>query len=78
MHFGAVPPKQGLQPEEINRLGATGVQIKAQIGVCQRYFRNFCGLTPDVMTFWGRRPFFFTCFHPEKLLEFLISAGKSL
>ena len=28
-----VPPKRGLCPEEINRLGATGVLIKAQIGV---------------------------------------------
>ena len=27
------PPKRGLCPKEINRLGATGVQIEAQIGV---------------------------------------------
>ena len=45
------PPKQGLCPEEISRLGATGVQIEAQVGVCHQYFRNFCGLTPDFMTF---------------------------
>ena len=45
------PPMRGLCPEEINRLGATGVQIEAQIGV-------FCGLTPDLMTFLGWRPFF--------------------
>ena len=66
-HFGAVPPqmtacvpqtkivspKRGLCPEEINRLGATGVQIEAQIGVCDRYFHNFCGLTPDFMILLG-------------------------
>ena len=40
------PPKRGLCPEEFNRLGATGVQIEAQIDV-------FCGLTPDFMTFLG-------------------------
>ena len=28
-----VPPKRGLYPKEINRIGATGVQIEAQIGV---------------------------------------------
>ena len=49
----SVPPKRGLRPEEINRLGATGVQSEARIGVCQRYFCNFCGLTPDFMTFLG-------------------------
>ena len=27
------PPKRGLWPEETNRVGATGVQIEAQIGV---------------------------------------------
>ena len=43
---GRAPPKRGLCPEEINRLGATGVQIEARIGV-------FCGLTPDIMTFLG-------------------------
>ena len=48
-----MPPKRGLLPKEINRLRATGVQIEAQIGVCHRYFRNFCGLTPDFMTFLG-------------------------
>ena len=40
------PPKRGLFPEEINRIGATGVQIEAQIGV-------FCGLTTDFLTFLG-------------------------
>ena len=53
-HTGAVPPqmtacapsKRGLCHEEINRLGATGVQIEAQIG-------GFCGLTTDFMTFLG-------------------------
>ena len=63
-------PKRGLCPKEINKLGATGVKIEAQIGVYHRYFRNFCGLTPDFMTFLGWRPFFFlleiTCFRPEK------------
>ena len=34
--------KRGLR----NRLGASGVQIEAQIGV-------FCGLTPDFVTFLG-------------------------
>ena len=48
-----VPPERGLRPEEINRFGATRVQIEAQIGFWQRYFCNFCGLTPDFMTFLG-------------------------
>ena len=84
------PPKRGLCPEKINRLGASGAQIEAQINV-------FCGLTPDFVTFLGWRPFFFfeicfrlenssedlfffeiTFFRPEKPLEILISAGKSL
>ena len=47
------PPKRGLCPDEINRLGATGMQIEAQIGVCHWYFSNFCGLTPDFMTYLG-------------------------
>ena len=48
----APPPKRGLCcPKEIYRLGATGVQIEAQIGV-------FFGLTSDFMTFLGWRPFF--------------------
>ena len=42
------PPKRGLCPEEINRLGAIGVQIESQIGV-------FCGLTLDFLTFFGWR-----------------------
>ena len=37
-----VPPKQGLCPEEISRLGAAGVQIEAQTGVCHTgIFVNF-------------------------------------
>ena len=52
-------PKRGLCAEEINRLGATGVQIEAQISVCHRYFRNSCGLTTDFMTFLEWRPFSF-------------------
>ena len=52
-----VPPKRKTAPpsedcpEEINRLGASGAQFKAQISV-------FCGLTPDFVTFLGWRPFF--------------------
>ena len=73
------PPKRGLCPEEINRLGATGVQIEAEIGVCHRYFRNFCGLTPDI---WDEDLFFLlleiTYFRQEKPFKILISAGKSL
>ena len=76
-----VPPKRGLCPEEINRLGAIGVQIEAQIGVCDRYFCNFWRLTPDFMILLGWRPLFFfeiTRFRPEKTFEVLISARKSL
>ena len=40
------PPKRGLCPEEINRLGASGAQIEIQISV-------FCGLTPDFVTYLG-------------------------
>ena len=63
-HIGAVPPqmtacapkqkllspKQELCPEEISRLGAAGVQIEAQIGVCHWYFCKFCGLKQNFMT----------------------------
>ena len=41
-----VPPKRGLCPKEINRLGASGVQIEVQSSV-------LCGLTPDFVTFLG-------------------------
>ena len=41
-----VPPRRGLCPKEINRLGASGAQIEVQI-------RVFCGLTPDFVTFLG-------------------------
>ena len=68
-HSGAVPPKRGLCLEEINRLGATEVQIEAQnsqIGAYrprireqELFFRSCCGLTPDFMKLWGRRPFHF-------------------
>ena len=76
------PPKRGLCSKKINRLGATGVQIEAQIGVCDRYFCNFGGLTPDFMTYLGWRPFFWRSpvfgqykrvkfwFRPENHLEF--------
>ena len=57
-------PKWGLCREEINRFGASGVQIEAQISV-------FCGLTPDFVTFLGWRPFFLFGDH-------LFSVGKSL
>ena len=50
------PPKRGLCPEKINRLGATGAQIEtkdSQTGVYrpiireqELFFCNFCGLTP--------------------------------
>ena len=58
------PHKRGQCPEEINRLGASGVQIEAQIGV-------FCGLTPDFMTFLDEDFFFvffleITCFSARK------------
>ena len=61
---------RGRAPTEINRLGATGVQIEAEIFVIY-------------MTLLGWRPFFpffleITCFGPEKQFEFLISDGKSL
>ena len=46
------PPKRGLCPEEIYRLGASGALIKVQISV-------FCGLTPDFVTFLGWDLFFF-------------------
>ena len=56
------PPKRGLCPEEINRLGAIGKQIEAwdfQIGVYRSYFRNFWELTPDFIALLGWRPSFF-------------------
>ena len=78
-HTGAVPPKRklcpppkrGLCPEEINRLGAIGVQIEAEIFVFSKFTWHS----------WDEDLFFFleiTCFGPEKPLKSLISAGKSL
>ena len=68
-----VPPKRGLCPEEINRLGASGVQIEAQIG---------CLLWTDTgfHDVFGMKTFFLeiTCFRSEKPLEFPIWAGKFL
>ena len=75
------PPKRGLCPEEINKIGAAGVQIEAEIGVWHPHIRNFCGLAPDFTKFLGWRPFFFfsevTFFRAEKPFEFLNSAEKS-
>ena len=68
------PSEAGLCPEEINWIGATGVQIEAQIGVFLWTDHGF----HDV---FGMKTFIFleiTCFRPEKLLEFAISGGKSL
>ena len=75
-----VLPKRGLWPEENNRLGATGVQIEAQIGVCHSYFRAFCGWHRISWHFWDEDLFLggITCFRPEKPLVFAILAGKSL
>ena len=63
------PTKRGLCPEEINRLGATGVQIEVKDSQIAAYFprireqelcfHSFCGLTPDFMKLWSRKPFFF-------------------
>ena len=69
------PPKRRLCPEEINRLGAIGVQIEAgdsQIGEYRSYFRNFCGHTPNFIKLLGRRPFCFGLHlrNRKKSLEF--------
>ena len=60
------PPKQGLCPEEINRLGATGVQIEAWDSQNSAYrFRIygksniFLGYKPDFGEIFNWRPFFF-------------------
>ena len=70
-----VPPQARTVLKGINRLGASGAQIEAHIGV-------FCGLTPNIVTFLGWRPFVFfleiTCIRPEKSLDLAISAAKSL
>ena len=61
------PPKRGLRPKEINRLGATGVQFEAKISVITLEFVSknwffvdfaistvcFCGFTPGVMKIHG-------------------------
>ena len=65
-------PKRGLCPEEINLLGASGVQIEAldsqsrayrrRIREQELFFRNFCGLTADFMklrVYFGTETFFF-------------------
>ena len=66
------PPKRGLCPEEINRLGATEVQIEAldsqnsayrpSIREQEMFFWNFCGLAPDFMklcVYFGTKNFFY-------------------
>ena len=68
-----VPPKRGLCPEEINRLGDTGVKIEAldsqTSAYCRRireqelYFCKFCGLTRDFIklrVYFGTKIFFFS------------------
>ena len=78
-HSGAVPPKRGLCPEEINRIGAAGVQIEAEIGVWHQHIGCFCGLTPILQNFWDEDFFLeVTYFRVEKPFEFLYSAKKSL
>ena len=47
------PPRAKTVPQENSRFGATGAQIEAQIGVCDRYFRNFCEMTPNFMIHLG-------------------------
>ena len=58
-HSGTVPPpNQGLCPEEINRLGASGVQIEAydsRIGVYRPYLWTHTGFYKT----FGTKTFFF-------------------
>ena len=75
-HFGAVPPqmtacapqtkivppKRGLCPEEINRHGATGVQMEAKNSQISVYRCNFCGLTPSFLILLVLKTFFFFFF----------------
>ena len=76
------PPKRGLCPEEINRIGAAGVQIEAEIGVWTRIFVIFMDLHRILQNFGDEDLFFYflevTYFRAEKSFEFLISAEKSL
>ena len=78
--LGRVPPNDCLCPEEINRLGAGGVQIEAldsqNRAYCPRIreqeliFRNVCGLAPDFIklrVYFGTKTFsvFFLVFTLE-------------
>ena len=65
------PPERGLCPEEISWLRATGVEIEAQIDVCDWYFRNFCWNDTGFQDIFGMKTFLFVGDH-------LFSAGKSL
>ena len=69
------PPKRGLCPEKINKLGANGVQIEAlnsqnrayrpRIRHQELFFGNFCGLTTDFMklrVYLGTKTFLFFFF----------------
>ena len=78
------PPKRGLCPEEINRLGATGVQIEAQISVCDRFsagkFLTISVNTFFFVLFFWRSLFCFFGDHHEflagKTFQFLIYRRK--
>ena len=59
------PPKRSLSPEEINRLGASGAQIEAQISV-------FLWTDTGFYDVFGWRPFLFFF-----LWDHLFSAGKT-
>ena len=50
------PPSEDCAPKKLTGLGLLECKSCANRGpncVCQRYFRNFCGLTLDFMTFLG-------------------------
>ena len=81
-HTKTVPPKRGLCPKEINRIGATGLQIEAQIG--DFFGDHLRTAKKNCLNLWFRaenslqfqwKPFFFleiTCFRPENFFEFLL------
>ena len=74
------PPKRGLCPEEITVSELLECKSRPKLEFASGIFVIFVDWRRISWHFWDEDLFFLeiTCFRPEKVLKFLISAGKSL